>query len=88
MGFWLFILVGIGLFIWNHVRITRITRNWESWPTVDAYIYDYNPTKGKGISCHKCGSHNIWETGFEKVDSNMRIHYCKQCKTNLYRTSR
>ena len=85
MEFWLFVLVVVGFFIWNSARIKR---NWESWPTVDAYIDNYNPTKGRGISCQKCGSHNIWETGFGKVDSNMRIHYCKQCKTNLYRTSR
>ena len=67
---------------------SRIIGNWESWPTVDEYIENHNPTKGKGISCYKCGSHNIWEAGFHKADSDMRLHYCKQCNTYLYRTQR
>ncbi len=64
-----------------------IIRKWKRWPTVDEYIRFGNPTKGKGISCSKCGSRNIWETGFDAPNSSRRIHYCKQCKEGLYRTS-
>jgi hypothetical protein len=75
----------LGIFILGFIR-TR--KNWESWPTVDQYMANYNPSKGKGISCYKCGSHHIWESGFGNSNSDMRLHYCKQCKTNLYRTER
>lgn len=78
-------VVGLGLMALN---ARNIKRKWESWPTVDEYMNKYNPSKGRGISCCKCGSHQIWESGFEKDGSDMRIHFCKQCKTYLYRTSR
>lgn len=80
----MFVVVIIVLVAISNNHETR--KKWESWPTVEQYIDEYNPSKGKGISCHKCGSHNIWETGFGGSKSNLRIHYCKQCKTNLYRT--
>ena len=83
------IIVIAGLFIWNSIRTSNITiKNWKSWPTVDQYMENNNPTKGNGISCYKCGSRSIWEIGFGEANSHMRLHYCKQCKTNLYRTSR
>jgi hypothetical protein len=83
---WFFAIAGVvAFFAWGAMQTEK---DWKSWPKVEEYMVNQNPSKGKGISCHKCGSHQIWETGFEKSDSNMRIHFCKQCKTNLYRTQR
>jgi len=81
------LLLGLGLlsFFCLLYRL-YIIKKWKAWPTVDEYIRDYNPTRGRGISCIKCGSKNIWERGFEQPNSPRRIHYCKQCKEGLYRT--
>ena len=85
----IFIFIVSGICIWAYIRESNKTiKNWETWPTVDQYMESSNPTKGNGISCYKCGSRNIWEVGFGQSNSHMRLHHCKQCKTNLYRTSR
>ncbi|MES9880619.1 MAG: hypothetical protein ABW185_07030 [Sedimenticola sp.] len=52
------------------------------------FLAEYNPNEGRGIACCHCGSNQIWEEGFDDKDSKLRIHFCKQCKTYLYRTSR
>jgi len=61
---------------------------WESFPTVDEYLEKENPIQDSGIACSKCKSRNIWEKGFEDSSDDKRLHYCKQCKTPLYRTER
>jgi len=70
----------------NAKEAKKIISRWESWPTVDEYISSHNKFFGKGISCYKCGSHQIWEAAFAPRFNYLRIHYCKQCKTHLYRT--
>lgn len=86
MGTWIFSIL-IFFIIINIWLGYRKRKKWERWPTVDEYIQQYNPSKNRGISCAKCGSHQIWETGFNNErQSRLRVHYCKQCKTGLYRT--
>ncbi|EGU37257.1 hypothetical protein VIS19158_03582 [Vibrio scophthalmi LMG 19158] len=83
MELFLILVGGVGVFF---LYQRHITNKWKEWPTVDEYMNNYNPTKGQGISCFKCGSRNIWERGFDNGGSPRRIHYCKQCKEGLYRT--
>ena len=83
--FQLILLGSIG-FCWYWVFVLLPQKRWEKWPTVEQYMAELNPSKGKGISCYKCGSHNIWEESAKRNYSKMRIHYCKQCNTGLYRT--
>lgn len=56
---------------------------WSSLPTVDEYIAERHGRKGRGICCKKCGSNHIWE---RYLIGGQSIHYCKQCKTDLYGT--
>lgn len=83
-----FILCVLAFFIFFAWRGERAVKEWETWPTVDQYLDGYNPSQGRGIVCYKCGSSQIWEEGFDDKKSRLRIHFCKQCKTYLYRTER
>ena len=82
----IFIIIFVAVIFYFKRKTAEAKNKWEQFPTVSDYIENKNPTKGKGISCYKCGSHNIWESGFKGLGNEMRLHYCKQCKTNLYRS--
>lgn len=58
-------------------------KHWKSLPTVDEYIAAIRTDKSRGICCSKCGSNQIWE---QRLIGGKQIHYCKQCKTDLYGT--
>ncbi|WP_278462699.1 hypothetical protein [Stutzerimonas kunmingensis] len=58
-------------------------KHWKSLPTADEYMAAIATGNGRGICCIKCGSNQIWE---QHLISGQRIHYCRQCKTDLYGT--
>ncbi len=73
-------------FIWKALELIFANRgNSTDLPTVDTYMQQHNPTKGRGIACYKCGGRQIWNTAPGVMFTKYRIYYCKQCDTKLYR---
>ncbi len=86
---YILIIVGI-VFLGLALRVPFLMRKdylakkyWKSLPTVDEYMAATPSGKGRGMCCLKCGSNQIWE---QRLIGGQRIHYCRQCKTDLYGT--
>lgn len=58
-------------------------KHWKSLPTVEEYLAANNSDRRRGICCWKCNSNQISESGVYETGS---IHFCRRCKTSLYRT--
>ncbi len=88
-----YILITVGLvFLGLALRVPFLMRKdylakkyWKSLPTVDEYMTAMTIGNGRGICCLKCGSNQIWE---QHLFGGQRIHYCRQCKTDLYGTGK
>lgn len=61
----------------------RQKKRWKALPTVDEYLAVNKSTRSRGICCSKCNSNQISESDVFDTGS---IHYCRRCKTSLYRT--
>jgi len=67
-------------------RIAR-QNEWRNRPNLQEYLEE-NPKcrTGRGVTCKYCGSYNIINRGMEVRHDSKRIHTCRTCSTNLYRT--
>ncbi len=61
----------------------RAKKRWQALPSVDEYLAAHKGNRNRGICCWKCNSNQISESG---VFDTGNIHYCRRCKTSLYRT--
>lgn len=77
----------VGLPVYMVVKTMRADylgkKIWKSLPTVDEYLAAYNSHQSRGICCWKCKSNQISDWDVYETGS---VHFCRRCKTRLYRT--
>lgn len=63
-------------------------REWrQNYPELEKYWTVYPQTKtNAGTRCYYCGSNRI-DSYLWRGISGYRVHYCHQCRKDLYRTS-
>ena len=73
-------------FLW-YVFIRIDDKPWiENYPTLEEYWRIHPDTKTKnGIKCYYCGSNQI-KSYLWNNKQGRRVHYCFQCRQDLYRT--
>lgn len=73
------------LLLWYVIQIDD--REWtENYPTLEEYWRIHPDTKTKnGIKCYYCGSNQI-KSYLWNNKQGRRVHYCFQCRQDLYRT--
>lgn len=73
-------------FLW-YVFIRIDDKPWiENYPTLEEYWRIHPETKTKnGIKCYYCGSNQI-KSYLWNNKQGRRVHYCFQCRQDLYRT--
>ncbi|HBA9709250.1 TPA: hypothetical protein J1460_003229 [Escherichia coli] len=73
------------LLLWYVIRIDD--REWaENYPTLEEYWHIHPDTKTKnGTKCYYCESNQIKSYLWNNIQGR-RVHYCFQCRRDLYRT--